>query len=181
MYNQRDNNKKFDAFFKHRQQLIFLYNKGDMNKEEYITENFHYIMSMDTKPFNRIDHIKKGIFNYQYYNSLAKYYRMVAYDYPPTSPKRGEYLDRTNIYYEKKDRTTKKLLAFLDYQGVTGYYVQVKNPNFKGKLIEIIVDDYPDFILHTKDNLIKKQLEENFAFDSKKRKSLIDQYINEKY
>lgn len=172
---------KFDDFFQHRKELIFLYNKGDLSKEEYIQENYYYIMNMNTKPFRKIDHMKKGIFNYQYYNSLAKYFRMLAYNHPPHSSKREEYLYRMNDFYTQKDYTTKKILTLLDYQNVLGYHVKIKNPNFKGKLIEIILDDYKDVILHTKNQQIKALLEENYVFDSVKRTSIIDQYINEKY
>ncbi|WP_242985347.1 DUF6648 family protein [Vallitalea okinawensis] len=172
---------KFDAFFKNRKNLIFLYNKGDLSKEEFIEENFTYIMNMNVKPFRKIDHIKKGVFNYQYYNSMAKYYRMMAYDYSPHSSKRVQYLDYTNDYYSKKDYTTLKILELLDYENLDAYYVKVKSTNFKNKLIEIVLHDYPDVILHTKSSMIKKRLVDNYAFSETKQHSVIEDYINEKY
>jgi len=65
---------KFDKFLIHRQSLIEQYSKGDMTKDEFIEANYSYINSTDLVPFKKLDNVKKAIFNYQYYNVLAKYY-----------------------------------------------------------------------------------------------------------
>lgn len=173
--------KKFDDFFKNRKNLIFLYNKGDLTKEEFIEENFRYIMRMRVKPFRKIDYINKGVFNYQYYNSMAKYYHMMAFDYPKSSPKREEYRQLSLDNYEKKDYTTLKILELLDYEDIKAYYIKVRSPHFKNKLIEIALDQHPDVILHTKNMGIKRRLEENYVLDKKEQVSLIEDYVNERY
>lgn len=171
----------FDAFFKKREQLIWLYNKGDMSKKEFIEENFHYVMNMGVKPFRKIDYVKKGIFNYQYYNSLAKYYHMIAYHYSGESPKRQEYIDRSLHYYKKKDHATLALLDLVDYNGVDAYFIKVRSHTLKDRLIEIRFENYSDIILHTTNQLILSRLKENYVFQEQHKTSAIPDYVNQLY
>jgi len=63
----------------------------------------------------------------------------------------------------------------------SGYYVKVKSQNLKKKLFEIILKDYDNIILHSKNETILKMLIEENAFTFEERKSLIDSYVNQKY
>ena len=62
----------FEVFFEKRHSLIIQFNNGDLTKKEFLQENFNFITSLNIKPFIKIDSFEKGMFNYQYYNSLAK-------------------------------------------------------------------------------------------------------------
>ena len=172
---------KFDDFFVHRQSLIEQYKKGDLTKAEFIESNFYYIQAMDTKPFQRVDNIKKGLFNYQYYNVLAKYCQKRAHDAPKGSQQKQDFLEKANYYYSKKDKVTVKILEILDYTGIDAYYVKVKSSQLKNKLFEIVLHDYENIILHSKNEDIKNKLTEEGVFRKEKMKSVIDNYINEKY
>ena len=45
---------KFDRFFRHRQSLLLQYKMGDLTKNEFIEENFHYIERLGIQPFTRL-------------------------------------------------------------------------------------------------------------------------------
>ena len=51
----------------------------------------------------------------------------------------------------------------------------------KNKLFEIVLHDYENIILHSKNEDIKNKLTEEGVFRKEKMKSVIDNYINEKY
>lgn len=177
--NQREN--KFDKFFKNRKNLIYQYKKGDMSKGEFIERNYNYIQSMNTKPFIRIDNIKKGVFNYQYYNVIAKYCQKRASEFPNRSFAKEDFIEKANYYYSKKDKVTLKILDLLDCTNIEAYYIKVKSHTLKNKLIEIVLTEYDDIILHTRNELIKEKLINEKILMKEKRKSLVDEYINNKY
>ena len=116
-------NNRFEQFLKNRQSLIDQYKKGDLTKEEFIEENFRCINFLDIKPFQKIDNVKKALYNYQYYNVLAKYYQKKAHDPKNGSSSRQEYIELADYFYSKKDRVTAKLLKLLDFTGIEAYYL----------------------------------------------------------
>lgn len=172
---------KFEQFLRNRQSLIDQYKKGDMSKDEFIEANYRYINAMDIKPFQKIDNVKKAIYNYQYYNVIAKYYQKRAHELSRSHESREEFLELANYYYSKKDHVTEKLLNLLDYSGIEAYYVQVNSPNLKKKLFEIVLTDYDNIILHSKNEAILNALIRENVFSPEVRKSLVDNYINQKY
>ncbi|QZY53736.1 DUF6648 family protein [Crassaminicella profunda] len=175
----------FDQFFNNREALIQQFKKGDITKKEFIEEHYYFIQRLNLKPFKyRIDSFEKGIYNYQYYNMLAKYSYMKSKDskLQQKHPQLVNKLQRdANYYYSKKDKTTLKLLEYLDFTNVEAYYIKVKSKGLKDKLFEIVLMDYDHFILHSVSSWLRDRLMEEGVFIEEKRKSLIDQYINEKY
>ncbi|MCX8129220.1 MAG: hypothetical protein N3I35_03860 [Clostridia bacterium] len=172
---------KFEQFLRNRQNLIDQYAKGDLSKEEFIEENYACINALDIKPFQKIDNVKKAIYNYQYYNVLAKYYQKRAHDLNKRNASREDFFELSNYYYSKKDHVTEKLLKLLDFRGIEAYFVKVKSPNLKNRLFEIVLKEYESVILHsTSESILNMLIYEN-AFSNEERKSLIDSYINQKY
>ncbi|SET15770.1 hypothetical protein SAMN05660297_01532 [Natronincola peptidivorans] len=174
----------FDKFFQQRQSLIQQFKKGDITKKEYIEESYGYIQRMKIKPFKRVDNFNKAIFNYQYYNMMAKYCYLQGkeikkYDKHPEMHK--EYLDKVNYYYHKKDQSTLKAIELLDFFDVEAYYIKVTSTNLKESLFEIIFKDYEQVVLHSKSQWLLDRLKEEGVFKEGIRKSLIENYINEKY
>lgn len=172
---------KFDQFLQNRQSLIEQYTKGDMTKDEFIEANYTYINSSGMEPFKKIDNVKKAIFNYQYYNVIAKYYQKRAHDLNSKHGAREDFFELANHFYYKKDRVTEKLLQLLDFTGVEAYYVRVNSPNLRKKLFEIVLKDYDDLILHSKSEVILNMLIRENVFSNEVRESLVDNYINQKY
>ncbi|MGI6777941.1 MAG: DUF6648 family protein [Acetivibrionales bacterium] len=172
---------KFEQFFMNRQSLIEQYKKGDLSKEEFIEENYRSINSLNIKPFRRIDNVKKGLYNYQYYNVIAKYYQRKAHALDNNHESRQDFLELSDYFYSKKDKATEMLLKHLDFSGIEAYYVKVKSPNLKKKLFEIVLKDYDNVILHSKNKAILDMLQKENNFVDQERESLIDSYINQKY
>ncbi|CCQ98599.1 conserved hypothetical protein [[Clostridium] ultunense Esp] len=174
----------FETFFQNRSSLIIQYTNGDITKKEFLEHNFDFVQGMNIKPFSKIDSFEKGMYNYQYYNVLAKYYTMLAKDIR-RSGKHNKYYtyykNMGNEYYHQKDRATLQLLRFLEFQNVEAYFIQVQSKFLQDKLYEIVLLDYKEAIFHSKSYWLLEVLKEEGVFLEGKKKSLIDEYINEKY
>lgn len=189
---------KFDKFLQNRQSLLLQYKMGDLTKNEFIEANFNTIERLGIEPFKKIDNVKKAIYNYQYYNVLAKYYYSLAKDFPAGSKQRASFMEQSNNYYYEKDKVTMTLLRLLDFKNVEAYFVKVKSKKLKNKLFEIVIKDpdvlyeinalsfhngmdADDLVLHSKNPFILKRLKEEGVFLNEKKKSVADNYINQKY
>ena len=158
---------EIQKYFKYRQGLIDQYVKGDMTKREYLSKNLDAVLGLRDKPFSIVDTLEKGLFNYQYYNALAK-------ECKNTEPAKTDY------YYSKKDRATLSVLRILDFRGVDAYFIRVRSPQLKGRLFEIIIQEY-QMILHSANAGILERLRRERVFAEETRQSVIDGYINQKY
>jgi len=167
-------------YFKYRQSLIDQYTKGDMTKAEYLQKNYEAVVYGDIKPFQNIDTVEKALFNYQYYNALAKQMKSISTTKSMEYELKKDYLEKSNYYYRKKDRATFRTLEMLQYKNVEAYFIQVRSKYLKGKLFEILIPAY-DVILHSTSEFIRKHLQEEGVFQEQSRKSLIDDYINHRY
>jgi len=171
----------YDRFWQHRQSLIYQYNIGDIGKDEFIERNYEYIQSMNVSPYRRVDNFKKGMFNYQYYNVLAKYYQRKASRSRKGSDAQRDYLARAGLFYEKKDRATARMLELCGYTGVRAYFVRVHSQALRSTLYEIVFDEHPGIVLHSTDPGILESLRAAGVFAEGKRRSVVHDYINEKY
>ena len=166
-------------YFRYRQSLIDQYVRGDMTKSEYLQANLDAVLALNIPPFRRIDSLDKGLYNYQYYNAMAKDARAFSSDYDDYELRR-EQLDESNYYYQQKDQATMAVLKLLDYQDIQAYFIAVRASYLKGKLFEIVLEDH-QMILHSANALLLKRLRDEGVFTEGTRKSLIDGYINQKY
>lgn len=166
-------------YFNYRQALIDQYIKGDMSKREYLERNLDAVLALNIKPFKNADTVDKALFNYQYYNAMAKDAKIHTYGY---DDKEIEKMlnEKSNYYYSKKDRATLKVLELLEYKNVTAYFIKVKSKYLKNKLFEIVLED-SNTILHSSNEFILKRLQEEMVFSQGVKRSLIDSYINQRY
>lgn len=174
----------FDKFFQQRQSLIQQFKKGDISKKEYIEESYAYIQQNDIKPFKRVDNFNKAIYNYQFYNMMAKYCYLKSKEikkYDKHLEIHKEYLEKVNYYYSKKDQSTLKAVELLDFYNVEAYYIKVTSSNLKENLFEVIFKDNEQVILHSRSEWLSERLKEEGVFKEGIKKSLIENYINEKY
>lgn len=186
MYNLTIYKKKgvFDKFFDERSSLIVQFSDGEITKRQFLEYNFDLVRKTNLKPFLRVDTYEKGMFNYQYYNVLAKYYNMLAKETRNTRKHRryyNYYYNKGNNYYHEKDRAALSLLEFLEFKGVEAYYIEVNSKFLRDKLYEIVLLDYEEAIFHSKAKWLLDALRENNVFIEDKKESLIDGYINEPY
>ncbi len=174
----------FDDFFDNRSSLIIQFSNGDITKREFLEYNFELVRKTNLKPFLKVDTYEKGMYNYQYYNVLAKYYNMLAREIKNTRKHQryySYYRNKGNNYYHEKDRATLSLLKFLEFKGVEAYFIKVESKFLKGKLYEIVLLDYEEAIFHSKALWLLEILREEGVFIEEKKVSLIDSYINEEY
>ena len=174
----------FERFFDNRSSLILQFGNGDLSKREFLEQNFDLVRKSNLKPFLRVDTYEKGMFNYQYYNVLAKYYTMLAKEIKNTRKHQkyySYYLNKGNNYYHEKDKAALALLKFLEFKGVEAYFVKMESKFLRDKLYEIVLLDYKEAIFHSKALWLLEILREEKVFFEEKKVSLIDEYINETY
>lgn len=174
----------FDEFFDNRQALIYKYQKGDLSKKEFIEEHYFFITRLNLKPFQRIDSYEKGIYNYQYYNAVAKYNTIRVRDKKLIEKHPDlvrEIENKIKYNYRKKDESIIKLLRFLDFENIEAYFIKSKSEYLNNKLIEIVLWDYEDVILHTINPGIIDELKLEGVFEDIRKRSKIDNYVNKKY
>lgn len=167
-------------YFKYRQSLIDQYAKGDMTKREYLQRNYEAVVYGDIGPFRNMDTLEKALFNYQYYNALAKEMKTVSTARDMEYELKRDYLEKSNYYYSRKDRATLAALRMLDFRGVEAYFVKMRSKYLNGKLFEIVIQE-ENIILHSTSSLILKCLREQGVFREERRKSVIDDYVNYRY
>lgn len=175
---------RFERFFNSRSSLIVQFSKGHITKKEFLEYNYDLVRRMNLKPFLRIDSYEMGMYNYQYYNVLAKYFNMLANDVKNTRKHQryyNYYYNKGNNYYNEKDKATLSLLEFLEFKGVDAYFINVNSKSLMDELYEIVLLDYDEAIFHSKAKWLLKILKEKKVFSFGLRDSLIDGYINETY
>ncbi|MDR2899115.1 MAG: hypothetical protein LBU94_02255 [Clostridiales bacterium] len=170
---------QLQKYFAYRQNLIDQYTKGDMSKAEYLEKNFDAVLSLRQEPFKYLDNIDKCLFNYQYYNALAKEAKMSSTRQEEYDLKNDE-LRQVNYYYSKKDSATLKALELLDFKGVSAYFIKVRSKYLSGKLFEIVFDDN-NMVLHSMNEAIHTRLLMEGIFEQGVKVSKTDMYINQRY
>jgi len=176
----KPNKTIFDDFFEHRDMLIIQHMNGDINKKEYLDLNYKYMLEKNIKPFQRIDSFEKGMYNYQYYNMMAKYHMMLAQEIKDRG-NYSKYLSDADYYYNEKDKTSFRLLRFLHYENVEAYFIKMESTNLEGKLYEIVLNDFEYAVLHSKSLWLLEVLKKESVFSDKRKTSVIDYYVNSKY
>ena len=166
-------------YFRYRQSLIDQYLKGDMTKGEYLDRCLEAVFSLRREPFKKIDTVEKGLFNYQYFNAMAKDARAESLLYHEREMKK-ESSEASGYYYYKKDQSTLAVLRLIDYKGVMSYFISTRSKHLRGRLFEIVLEDY-DMILHSANEVILNKLREENVFTEGVRTSVIDYYVNQRY
>lgn len=72
------------------------------------------------------------------------------------------------------------ILKLLDYRNVRAYFISVRSRFLRGKLFEIVIEDY-NMILHSANELILASLRREGVFEEDTKVSLIDEYVNQRY
>jgi hypothetical protein len=158
---------ELQKYFSRRQGLIDQYVKGDLTKSEYLAKSLEMVLALKEDPFRKPDTLEKFLFNYQYFNALAK----------EASSKGSPEAER---FYRQKDAATLGALKILGFRGVAAYFIKVRSPSLKGRLFEITISGW-QMILHSASPDILRRLREEGVFREGLRESLIDGYINQKY
>ncbi len=184
MINSNTNNCSIKDFFENRDRLIISHMNGEIDKKSFLELNYKYMISNRVKPFAMIDSFEKGMYNYQFYNVMAKYNKMIVQDIKESGKNIDfytKYLDDVKYYYDEKDKTIFRLLRFLKYYNVEAYFVSMESTALNGKLYEIVLKDYEFAVLHSCSEWMLSVLRKENVFLDKIQKSVIDYYVNNTY
>ena len=111
-----------------RESLIFQYKKGDLSKKEYIRESHDLLLRYEASPFQNVDNFDKAVFNYHYYNTMAKYTKMKADELRQKEKHQDLYrqmIQRKDRYYHQKDHTSWHAVKLLEFYRVEAYFIKV--------------------------------------------------------
>ena len=176
--------QKLDKFEYFRIESIDLLSKSKIDKEEFLQRNYSFLESLELKPFSKICELDQAIYNYQYYNIMAKFANARAFKFQNLPKKRNLHSrlinDREN-YYCLKDKATMSLIEMVGYENIEAYYISLKSKRLTGRIFEISVKTCDRLILHSKNEKILKMLKDQEVFCEEFRKSLIDSYVNRSY
>jgi len=170
-------------FFENRDALIDKYGSGRMNKTHFVEKNYEFMMDLKMKPFKLPlkDH-KECIYNYQYYNIMAKYANLQAQELEFYDPKASQaFLEEEQSYYVFKDEATLSFLEYVDFENVESYFMHLNSNRLCGQLYEIVFKDYHRAIFHSMNPKILSKLRSNQVFSPVYKDSVISSYVNSVY
>lgn len=171
------------TFLEKRQKLIEELSIQKIDKIMFLKLNYDLIRTLQMKPYSVIDTIEKGIYNYQYFNILAKYYQIQASIAYKENKKRKykEHINSRNNYYAKKDDTTLALLDLLNEDQLLCHFVVTPSKRLENKLLEIVVTHMQYVVLHTLSSRIIDVLQKRGIEIKVAQPSVIDHYVNSGY
>ncbi|MDD7306178.1 MAG: hypothetical protein PUG67_06285 [Peptoniphilaceae bacterium] len=176
--------EKLENFDNWRKDTIDLLTDGAINKIEFLDLNYDYIKKLDLKPYAKIQNMMEGIYNYQYYNIMAKRSNNQANKYLHNPKKKrlySRYINDRENYYCLKDLTTSSIIRLTGYNNIKSYYIKLLSKRLEGKIFEIVLLDYEKLILHSKNDNILKDLKDHHVFDDTVHLSKIHDYVNRSY
>lgn len=176
-------NEYLEAFFSNRDRLIDQYEKGEISKTEYVCQCMKFFKDNNLEPYNNITTLEEGMFNYQYYNMLAKYYYIEVHECELKGEERymQSFLDEAYECYKIKDKATFDILRLLDPKDIDAYYIKLSSESLSGKLYEIRIRNCERAVFHSKNYKMKDFLKQLGVFRKEAQKSIIDAYVNDKY
>lgn len=181
MINER---KKLELFENFRKDSIDLLDNSIIDKDTFLNKNYNYLVKLDLKPFASINTVNEAIYNYHYYNLMAKKANLEAQRILHHKNKKKNYLKLINKrenYYYLKDIASLRLLELIEFKDVESYFISLNSKRLKGEIFEIRINCFDKVILHSKNKHILEMLKDNNVFSSAPRKSIIDSYVNKSY
>jgi len=175
-------NIKFKEFEKNRDNLIDKLESGEIDKTEFIVANHEFFIANNMEPYEEIVDFSEGLYNYQYYNTMAKYLKMKSKELKYKDPFVAfEHKKEAYKYYHKKERVTRKLVDLYGDGKLEAYYIDIDSKSLQGNLFEIVFLEYDRVVLHSKDKVVYNKINSMKKFNKKYKKSVIDEYINSLY
>ena len=124
--------KQLEIFFKRRNELIKELSIRKIDKLSFLEKNYELIQNLNMKPLLNISSLEEGMYNYQYYNILAKFFKQKSILYSNNKKKQKKYnenLMKSNNYYAEKDKYLLKMIDFLDEKTTGGLKISEQSVN----------------------------------------------------
>ena len=173
--------KQLEIFFKRRNELIKELSIRKIDKLSFLEKNYELIQNLNMKPLLNISSLEEGMYNYQYYNILAKFFKQKSILYSNNKKKQKKYnenLMKSNNYYAEKDKYLLKMIDFLDEKTTESYFIDMNSKRLNNSLFEIVVKDIDFAIFHSMNIEILQKLKEKNIFIDEIRISKINDYVN---
>mgnify|MGYP006892961287 CR=1 FL=1 len=173
--------KQLEVFFKKRNDLISELSQGKIDKIAFLEKNYELIQNLNMKPLLNISSLEEGMYNYQYYNILAKFFKQKSQLYSNNKNKQKKYnenLMKSNNYYAEKDKYLFRMIDFLDKDSSEAYFIDMNSKRLNSSLFEIVVKDVEFAIFHSMNEKILEKLNEKNIFVNETRISKINDYVN---
>ena len=173
--------KQLEVFFKKRNDLISELSQGKIDKISFLEKNYELIQNLNMKPLLNISSLEEGMYNYQYYNILAKFFKQKSQLYSNNKKKQKKYnenLMKSNNYYAEKDKYLFRMIDFLDKDSSEAYFIDMNSKRLNSSLFEIVVKDVEFAIFHSMNEKILEKLNEKNIFVNETRISKINDYVN---
>lgn len=173
--------KQLEIFFKRRNELIKELSIRKIDKISFLEKNYELIQNLNMKPLLNISSLEEGMYNYQYYNILAKFFKQKSILYSNNKKKQKKYnenLMKSNNYYAEKDKYLLKMIDFLDEKTTESYFIDMNSKRLNNSLFEIVVKDVDFAIFHSMNIDILQKLKEKNIFINEIRISKINDYVN---
>lgn len=162
-----------------RNEIIEKLDNGEISKDEFLEENYILLNRLSMKPFLKIDIVEKGIYNYQYYNILAKYHNNLANSSNGKNMKvYKREINKVNNYYYEKDRVVLETLELMNYEEIESYYIELYSKRLKNSIFEIVLINYEKAIFHSMNKDISNILTKKNILKNEIRQSKIHSYVN---
>ena len=173
-------NSNMERLCAQRKDLILSLERGEMNKEDFVTENYRLLEDIKYVDFE-VTTEEEGILKYHYFNTMAKMRMMRADELEFRDSRESQKLKlEAYDFYQKKEHITRALLKFKDFQNMRAYYIDLNSKALQGTIFEIVLEDVEFAILHSKDRKTLYQLKQAGCFDETVKPSLIHNYVNTK-
>lgn len=163
-----------ENFDKKRLEIIKKLERKEISKIEFLNQNLSLFTGKDYIEPDLISNIDEGAFYYQYFNTMAKCSKM-------KSSNKSQQDRISEEFYEIKENILEKILKILDSSDYISYYVEAKSKKLKNNLVEIKLKIKEKIIFHTLRAKTRNYLKYTGNLEQKPRKSLIDNYINNRY
>lgn len=171
-------------FIDERNRLIEKLDRKEIGKEEFILENMRIIDTYSMKPYPEIENSEQGLYNYHYYNILAKHHnnKAVACRNDRRGRKRRKLeFGRRDNYYREKDKVIMELLKITEDENIDAYFIDIDSKRLRNGLMEIVLKDVDKAILHSLDEDIYRYLKRRGVFREGMKRSIIHDYVNKPY
>ncbi len=172
--------QKLEEFLIYRDDYIDLLEEGAISKEEFNEKNHELIERLNLRPFSNIANFQQGMYNYHYYNTMAKTSLYLSNKYKDENNlKKYKYENNNKLnYYNEKDKATRAMVELAEPGEMEAYYIKLHSKNLKTSIFEIYFKNKKRSILHSKSGEIKQLLIDKNCFVDDVRTSRIDSYVN---
>lgn len=169
-------NDKLKKVLDARSRLIDDLDRCVLTKKQFQDENYRILTRYQMKPYAVIETPEQGIYNYQFYNTMAKEYqrRLQCAQHR----KKASLEQAVRNYFCMKDDCIRQMLHLCAHEPVEAYLVHAASAGMKNRLLEIVFLRREKVILHTLNPKILSQVRRMGIFRPQVRVSLINNYVN---